>query len=183
MGLPCVQPGKRVRNKTNQTKSQILAAGFECFLKYGYTKSTFGDIANFAGLSRASIYLYFRNKEDLFITMNKNLQDKYVAKSEEILESNRTDKEKLNAIIDVWITSHYKKIKNTVFANDLLDGLLHVSEQTELRFRALFIKSISPLVGKDKAEIVVMSMRGLMDDRPPVTKLQKRIKLLASAML
>jgi AcrR family transcriptional regulator len=165
-----------------QTKQQILTAAFECFLQYGYSKSTLGDIAKKAGISRTSIYLYFSNKEDLFITMNKNLHVSYVAKSEEILKSDLSDREKLTGIIDVWIVDHYKKIKNTMYANDLLDRFVCISQQTERRFRTLFIKSIAPLIGGDVAEIVVLSLRGLMDDRPPAVKLQRRIELLVKAV-
>jgi AcrR family transcriptional regulator len=170
-----------MQNGTSEKKTRILKAAYDCFLQYGYKKTTFVDIAKRAGISRASMYLYFRNKEDLYITMNKDLQDKYVAMSGEILKSGCSGKEKLLKIIDVWITDAYQQMKNTNYANELLDGLVHISRQTEQRFRDLFMESIEPLVGKDVAEVIVFSMRGLLDDRPAVPLLQKRIRVLVQS--
>jgi hypothetical protein len=98
--------------------------------------------------------------------------------SAEILKSGGTDKEKLFKIIDIWIVNSYRNLRNNNYGNEVLDGLVIVSEQTEKRFRKLFIKSIEPITGKEIAEIIVLSIRGLMDDRPPVKTLQKRITLL-----
>jgi AcrR family transcriptional regulator len=172
-----------MKAKTNQKKEQIIHAALECFMQYGYSKTTFGDIAIKAGISRASLYLYFENKKDLFVTMNKNLHDEYVNGSREILGSSRSDKEKLINIIDIWIIDPYRLLKNTAYSNDLLNGLVNISKQTENRFRELFKKSIAPLVGDDIAGIIVLSIRGLIDDRPPVKKLQKRIELLIENMM
>jgi TetR/AcrR family transcriptional regulator, transcriptional repressor of aconitase len=171
-----------MREKTKQKKEKIISAAFECFMKYGFTKTTFGDVAKNARVSRASLYLYFKNKDDLFIEMNKQFHDSYMSKSEEILKSNRSNEEKLTRIIGVWIVDPYRDMKNTSYANDLLDGLVYISIQTEKRFRELFIKSIAPLVGDDVAEIIVLALRGLIDDRPPVKTLQKRIDLLIKPM-
>jgi TetR/AcrR family transcriptional regulator, transcriptional repressor of aconitase len=166
-----------MNDKTVQRKEQIFNAALECFRQHGYSRSTLGDIAKKARVSRASLYLHFKNKEDLFITMTKKLHDGYFAKSEEILKSGQSDKEKLSKIIDVWIVDPYRILKNTNYPNDMLDELVYISKQTEKRFRELFMKSIASLVDDGIAEIIVLAMRGLMDDRPPVKTLQKRIGL------
>lgn len=138
----------------------------------------FSDIAQAAGISRPLIYVYFNNKKDLFITLNDELQKKYVAKSEKILGCNQSKVQKLNGIINVWIVDPYRMIRNAPYANTWLDELVNISEQSEINFRKLFMKSIAPLVGDDLAEIFVLAIRGLIDDRPPVNKLKNRIRLL-----
>jgi AcrR family transcriptional regulator len=161
-----------------QKREQIFNAAHKCFMQYGYAKTTFQDIAKTARISRPVLYSYFGNKNELFITMTKELHDQFFAKSGEILDTSLPDKEKFSKIIDVWIVDPYRRLKNNVYMNDVLDGLVNISEQSEKRFRKLFIKSIEPLVGEEIAEIIVFSIRGLMDDRPPVKTLQKRIELL-----
>ena len=165
-------------DKTNQKKEIIVKAAMKCFRQYGYSKSTFGDIAKEAGISRALIYSYFKDKRDIFITINSNLQDRWLAISGEIVKSDCPDEEKLSKIIDIWIVDSYRIIRNSVYGNQILDGLVNISEQNEKRFRKLFIKSIEPLLGKETGEIIVLSIRGLMNDRPTVKTLQKRISLL-----
>jgi TetR/AcrR family transcriptional regulator, transcriptional repressor of aconitase len=171
-----------MKEKTNLKKERIFAAALKCFMQYGYSKTTFGDIAKKAEVSRASLYLYFKNKNDLFITMNSELHSKYLITSRDIVKSKLSNKEKLAKIIDVWIIEPYRLITASPYSNGWLDELKYISVKSEMRFRALFIKSIAPLTGEDLAEIVVLSIRGLMDDRPPVKILQKRIELLTQTM-
>jgi len=45
---------------------EIVRAGAGVFLRYGYRKTSMGDVANAAKLSRQGLYLHFPNKDDLF---------------------------------------------------------------------------------------------------------------------
>ena len=47
-------------------KEQILAAANECFTKFGYKKTTLDDIGKKVGLNKASLYYYFKSKEEIF---------------------------------------------------------------------------------------------------------------------
>src|SRR5580704_7214974 len=60
---PSWLPPRRTRGE--ETVRKILDAGRECFGRYGYARSRVDDIAEMAGVSHGSFYLYFRNKEDL----------------------------------------------------------------------------------------------------------------------
>jgi len=165
-------------NKKNGKRELIIKAAINSFRRYGYLKTTFGDIAKEAGVSRALIYSHFKDKRDLFISLNSNLQDRWFAMSEAIVKSDSSDYEKLSKIIDIWIIDSYHNIRNGAYGNQILDGLVNISDINEKRFRKLFINSIQPIVGEDTAELVVFSIRGLMGDRPPVKTLQRRIALL-----
>ncbi|PLL10617.1 TetR/AcrR family transcriptional regulator [Tabrizicola sp. TH137] len=44
----------------------ILDAAFRAFATYGYRRTAMDDIAKGAGISRSTLYLHFRNKEDIF---------------------------------------------------------------------------------------------------------------------
>jgi AcrR family transcriptional regulator len=43
----------------------ILAAAFQTFCLYGFRRTTMEDIAQAAAMSRAALYLHFRNKQDI----------------------------------------------------------------------------------------------------------------------
>lgn len=45
---------------------RILDAALAVFCRYGYRKTSMLDIAQAAGMSRAALYLHFKNKEDVF---------------------------------------------------------------------------------------------------------------------
>jgi TetR/AcrR family acrAB operon transcriptional repressor len=51
---------------SDKTQDQILSAAAEVIIRLGYDKTTMGDIAGEAGLSRRTIYLYFKGKDELF---------------------------------------------------------------------------------------------------------------------
>jgi AcrR family transcriptional regulator len=168
-----------MNDKASLTKSQILDVAMDCFTQHGYAKTNFQDIAKRAGISRATLYIYFKNKEDLFVTMDRRLHEKYVVQSLEILKSDMPNGKKLARIIDVWIVKPYRIIKRTPYPHAWLDELKEISK-SEMRFRKLFIGSVTPLVGKPNSEIIVLAIRGLMDDRPSVITLKKRLGILIS---
>ncbi len=47
-------------------KNKIIEGAISTFSKYGYDKSRMDDIAKTANLSKGTLYLYFKNKEELF---------------------------------------------------------------------------------------------------------------------
>jgi AcrR family transcriptional regulator len=50
----------------NERQQQILDAAAAVIIRLGYDKTTMGDIAEAAGASRGTVYLYFKGKEQLF---------------------------------------------------------------------------------------------------------------------
>ncbi|MCB0535626.1 MAG: TetR/AcrR family transcriptional regulator [Lewinellaceae bacterium] len=55
--------------KDNPKHDEILKAGSECFARFGFDKTTLDDIGRLAGLNKASLYYYFKNKEEIFIAV------------------------------------------------------------------------------------------------------------------
>lgn len=54
---------------------QILAAAFEAFSRYGLQKTTMGDIAKSAGVSRQTLYNIYENKETVLAAVVRNVAD------------------------------------------------------------------------------------------------------------
>jgi AcrR family transcriptional regulator len=59
--------GNRVRTKSEDTREKILLAAVQRFSKFGYRRTSIDDVAEEAGLARATVYLYWRRKQDLFV--------------------------------------------------------------------------------------------------------------------
>lgn len=51
---------------SDERQQQILSAAAAVIIRLGYDKTTMGDIADEAGVSRGTVYLYFGGKEELF---------------------------------------------------------------------------------------------------------------------
>jgi len=52
-----------------EVKEKIIEAAIESFSQTGYDRTKMEDIAKRLGLSKGTIYLYFKSKEDLFVAI------------------------------------------------------------------------------------------------------------------
>ncbi len=105
----------------------ILKNASEIFAKYGYKKTTMQDIGNKLGMTKSNLYLYFDNKEDLYIksvsyqlTKWKNAVKEIVEgftsaeakfeilckKSFEYIHENTTLKDLAEQDTDIFVTNH-----------------------------------------------------------------------------
>ncbi len=59
----------------------ILDAAMQVYVKKGYHSATIADVAQAAGLGKGTLYLYFKNKEDIAISMVdrhfKGMEDRF----------------------------------------------------------------------------------------------------------
>jgi AcrR family transcriptional regulator len=65
-------PGAR-RVLVEERQAQILAAAVKVFAKKGFERATIKDIAREAGMAEGSIYNYFKNKEDVLVSLPRQL--------------------------------------------------------------------------------------------------------------
>lgn len=61
---PAARP--RWRRRKESRPGEIAAAALELFVEHGYAATKLEDVASRAGVSKGTLYLYFRDKEDLF---------------------------------------------------------------------------------------------------------------------
>ena len=55
-----------------ETREKIVDAAIVTFSKHGYDRTKMDDIAETANLSKGTIYLYFKSKEELFYAISEN---------------------------------------------------------------------------------------------------------------
>ncbi len=55
-----------------EVKERIIQSAVECFSKYGLDRTRMDDVAQKADLSKGTLYLYFKSKEDLFYVICEN---------------------------------------------------------------------------------------------------------------
>lgn len=58
--------------KAEDRKAHILECAKKLFSEYGYHKTQISDIVKMAKIARGTVYQYFKNKDDLFITLLEN---------------------------------------------------------------------------------------------------------------
>ncbi len=58
--------GKRWRRRSEARPTEIVAAAAQLFGEHGYAATRMVDVATRAGVTKATVYLYFKDKEHLF---------------------------------------------------------------------------------------------------------------------
>jgi AcrR family transcriptional regulator len=67
---------RRGRRRKEERPNEILAAALEVFSAHGFEAARIDDVARKAGIAKGTIYLYFRDKEQLFRAMVRSLVQK-----------------------------------------------------------------------------------------------------------
>jgi len=79
------RPEVRRRRKAERPH-EILEAAFEEFSRNGYATTTLDQIAERAGVTKGTIYVYFESKEHLFISMARELMKKTLGPIQDMFE-------------------------------------------------------------------------------------------------
>ncbi|WP_088225327.1 TetR/AcrR family transcriptional regulator [Desulfosporosinus sp. FKB] len=77
----------------------ILDAATEAFAEYGFFNSQISKIAKLAGVADGTIYLYFKNKEDILISLFTERMGQFINEICQEIEECRSAKERLLRII------------------------------------------------------------------------------------
>ncbi len=142
---------RREREKGIQQRMrrrQILDAAKKLFHAKGFKAATVEEIAQEAELSPAALYLYFKNKDDLYVSLNLQLLQ-YLCERLEQLKQDETQKpdEKLHALkallYDVF---HFDPlILINLFHLQASDGLKDLPPERSNRLNALAGKCLQSL--------------------------------------
>jgi TetR/AcrR family transcriptional regulator, cholesterol catabolism regulator len=84
-------------------RTALLKAAADCFREKGYEAARIDDVAEAAGIDRATLYYYFPNKQQLFRTLITEALEERVAAASAIADGEGSAPEKLRAlIVDLW---------------------------------------------------------------------------------
>jgi AcrR family transcriptional regulator len=92
------------QHKEKSTEEKILAAAKKVFVSKGMAGARMQDIANEAGINKALLHYYFRNKEKLFEVVFMEAAQKLFPKINSIFESDAPLFEKIEHFCEEYIT-------------------------------------------------------------------------------
>ena len=88
-----------MRDKNNNKYQRILAASVSVFADHGFHQSTVSRIAKKAGVADGTIYLYFKNKEDILVQIFNYKTKQIFERFREVVDSADNPIEKLRNLI------------------------------------------------------------------------------------
>jgi len=89
----------KTKRKNEIRRQEIITAAIDVFYEYGYHKASMRDIARKIGVTQASLYYHFKNKEELLYTIVDQASNYLLFTLRSILKQKNDPIEKLKDII------------------------------------------------------------------------------------
>ena len=152
-------------------EKRVLLAATDTFLRYGFARTTMGDIAEGAGISRPALYLVFPNKEAVFAAVIHRMNDDQLGKIRAAFPTLATQREKVLFACETWGAHGLELIAAHPDARDLFNLALEPVQQMYAKFQALIAELLTQTVGassfdatpEELARILVFAMRGFRE--------------------
>lgn len=98
-------------SKSKETMKKIISAGREILNKKDYYEAVVEEIAQHAGVAKATVFFYFKTKEALFKEILLSLIDELCELIDSIVSAKESSLDKLKKIYDVYIEFQMKNMK------------------------------------------------------------------------
>jgi AcrR family transcriptional regulator len=74
---PAERPDRAAAGENPAKRQQILAGAHEVFVSVGFDAASMDDVVKAAGVSKSTLYVYFRSKEELFTALIAEERERY----------------------------------------------------------------------------------------------------------
>ncbi|WP_301923325.1 TetR/AcrR family transcriptional regulator [Ferruginibacter sp.] len=108
-------------SKKEQVKEKIGRSAMQCFKKFGLDKTTLDDIAKAVGFNKASLYYYYKNKEDIFIEVAIKEGEQYL----ELLQEKTLLKKGVENKVWFYMQSRFDYYRNVLNMNRVSSDTLN----------------------------------------------------------
>jgi len=138
---------ERKEREKQKRKAEILKAAKNVFLARGYKNTTVSDIAEKAELSPGTLYLYFKDKSELFTLLSVNILEHMHLEIEEISRKNNLSaEEKLSGIKEVFLDMYEEEDRLlNIFYLQPADEYDRLSSEVNEQIRAATSKVMDPI--------------------------------------
>ena len=103
-----------MRTKNKHTREKIINCALRIFAKEGFFKTTVDDIAQAAGLAKGTLYLYFKDKASLYVSVIEEHFEVGIDYLRRVEKESITSTKKLKKIADEWIDTMIR-LKSSFF--------------------------------------------------------------------
>ena len=158
---------ERKERERERRRQQIIVAAKKVFSEKGFNKATMDDIASEAELSPGTLYLYFKNKEELYASLSlRILQYLHIRVEHVVKDSHLTPEQKLDAISEAMfdVYDFDSLVIINMFHLQSSETLKNLSPELLEEIKSLSSKSIGGLAKLFKEGID----QGVFIDRHPV---------------
>ncbi len=158
---------ERKERERERRRQQIIVAAKRVFSEKGFTRATMEDIAHEAELSPGTLYLYFKNKDELYASLSLRILHYLLIRLEHINKDNHLDFETRisdlkEAMVDVY--EFDPMILINMFHLQSSDTLKNLTPELLLEIKTLSKRSLSEMAKLFEEGI----QEGVFIDRHPM---------------
>ncbi|MGE3062962.1 MAG: TetR/AcrR family transcriptional regulator [bacterium] len=129
-------------------KEQIIKSALELFCEKGFAETDIDSVAKKAGVGKGTVYLYFKDKKDLFVSSTTYALNHFNNDLEKTVETVNGASEKLKIYIDhsLSILTSNKNITR-LFITEVLETMRKCSSRDRLFDNSIFTRRFTFLKG------------------------------------
>jgi AcrR family transcriptional regulator len=129
-----------------KSTEEIVAAATRVFLRYGFRRTTMGDLADAAQMSRPALYLVFPSKEAVFTAVMTSLLHQTLAEIRVGMERLGTAKEKLTLAFELWSVRPFEQMLSSPDARDLYESSYAFATEVMIRSTNEFVGMVADVL-------------------------------------
>lgn len=169
----------------------MLEAATDIFLRYGFARTTMGDIAERAGISRPALYLVFSGKEEVFAAVIRRMTDDLLTRLRATLPTLPTPESQVLFACETWSAHSFDLMAAHPDARDLFNLALLPVQQMYADFQALIAALlVAPVAAssldatpEELARVLIFAMRGFKETVTDKRDMHRLIALQVSLLL
>ncbi|MDI6741424.1 MAG: TetR/AcrR family transcriptional regulator [Smithella sp.] len=125
--------GLRKNLREQERREAIIQSAIKVFARMGYDRATMDDVVSEAGCSKALVYLYWKNKAELFLSLLDICGKQYSDFFHVILESAAPYEEKITSFFPQFVEIFNKNIELNKVSHH---GSLYMGHKPDENFRS-----------------------------------------------
>jgi TetR/AcrR family transcriptional regulator, fatty acid metabolism regulator protein len=164
------------KRKNTEKYHRILEAAVKVFAEQGFFQSTIAQVAKAAGVADGTIYLYFKNKDDILVQFYEYKTQQIFKRFREAVKKPKTAEEKLRSLIRVhleefqkdrnmaivyqaethqnrWLGDDYLKTMSKTY-RDIISEVVELGQEEGSIRRDLFIGLVKRLINGAVDEVI-----------------------------
>ena len=158
----------------NEKRDKILNNAARLFAKNGYEKVTMEEIATKLKLNKATLYYYFKSKDEIFFMIQMQAIGQANDALEKVLDSNLGPKEKLreaikshvNIVTRDYITGTFRQ-RELVLPRKLMIKVIAARNRFEKNFKKIVLEGVKQgIFQKENWRLAVLSVLGALNAIP-----------------
>ncbi|WP_239004552.1 TetR/AcrR family transcriptional regulator [Paenibacillus tepidiphilus] len=143
----------------------ILDAAYELFGARGFYETKISQVAEQAGIAKGTVYLYFKNKEELFMAVTRRDCEGFIDDLRIRLRACETTGQQLVVIAEHHIRYYYERKQHTnlFFRTPHNNAELKAYMSHFMKTYMLTVQNVLSQGGAEEAELLAQSYIGMLD--------------------